>query len=521
MKRAIATAAGLSLLCTAAVTSAAELRIGVAAEITSLDPHYHNYTPNNAMAGHVFDPLIRQDERQRLQPALATAWRALDDTTWEVELRRGVTFHGGAPFTAEDVAATLRRVPAVPNNPSSFVQFTGAIHAVEVVDPHRLRLRTTRPHPLLPQDLSQVSILPRTAEGAATDAFNAARATDGTGPFRMVRWQRGDRIEMTRNDGYWGAKPAWERVTFRLMTSDPSRVAALLSRDVDAIDGVPTGDIARLRANPAVAISSTGSNRVMILQLDSGREVTPFVSGKDGRPLPANPLRDARVRQAISLAFNRTAIAERAMDGQAIPTGQMVPEGFFGHDPTIPVPVFDPDRARALLAEAGYPDGFSLTLHAPNNRYVNDDRVAQALGGMLMRIGIAARVETMPSTVFFPRWGRLEHSVQLVGWGSSTGEAAGSLRAHVASFDRSRGFGTSNVGRYSNPEVDALLTRALATIDDRSREDLLRQVTRIAMRDVAFVPLHFQVNVWATRRGISYAARSDETTVAWGFTPAQ
>lgn len=508
-------------IATPAPVAATELRIGVGAAITSLDPHYHNFQPNNALARHVFDPLMSQDERQRLEPGLATAWRAVDALTWELTLRQGVAFHSGAPFTAEDVAATLRRVPAVPNSPSSFVQFTGAIQSVEVVNPHLIRLRTAAPHPLLPQDLSQVAIIARGAEAASTDEFNALRATDGTGPFRYAGWERGARVDLARNDAYWGPKPAWERVTFRIITSDPSRVAAMLAQELDAIDGVPTGDIARLRANPGLAIASAPSNRVMILQLDSSREATPFVTDKAGRALPANPLRDVRVRQAISHAINRAVLAERAMDGQAVPTGQIVPEGFFGYDPETPVPAFDPDRSRALLAAAGYPDGFAVTLHAPNNRYVNDDRVAQAIGGMLTRIGLAAKVETMPAAVFFPRWGRLEHSVQLVGWGSGTGEAAGSLRAHVATFDRARGRGTSNVGRYSNPEVDALLDRALSTIDDGARQDLLRQVTRLAMRDVAFVPLYFQVNIWAMRRGLAYAARSDESTVAWGFTPAR
>ncbi|MBM3526080.1 MAG: hypothetical protein FJX57_24280 [Alphaproteobacteria bacterium] len=244
------------------------------------------------------------------------------------------------------------------------------------------------------------------------------------------------------------------------------------------------------------------------------------MTDKAGNPLDRNPLKDVRVRRAISRAINRQALVDRIMDGQAIPAGQIVPEGFFGYDPAIKVEAFDPDGARALLREAGYPEGFGITLHAPNNRYVNDDKLAQAIGAMLTRAGIQTKVETLPSNVFFPRWGRLEHSIQLVGWGSGSGEAAASLRTQVATYHRESGWGASNVGRYSNPAFDTLLRQVFATIDRPARERLLQQASALSITDQAFIPLHFQVNIWAMKRGVTYKARSDEYTLAQEFRPA-
>ncbi|HZM46329.1 MAG TPA: ABC transporter substrate-binding protein [Burkholderiales bacterium] len=512
--------AALAVAFAAARIEAADLSVGLGADVTSMDPHFHNLTPNNNIGQHVFETLITKDAAGRLKPALAESWRAVDELTWEFRLRKGVKFHDGSDFTAADVIFTLDRVPLVPNSPSPFTTYTKQITEKIAVDPYTLRLKSATPYPLMPIDMGTILIVSAKAAGkAATEDFNSGKATVGTGPFRFVRWQRGDRIELARNDAYWGTKPAWDRVTFRVITSDPTRVASLLAGEVRAIENVPTSDLAKLRANKELTIQRTVSVRLMYLHMDTARDKSPFVTDKAGKPLEKNPLQELRVRRAISKAINRQALVDRVMEGAAVSTSQLMPAGFFGHAPGIKAEGFDPDGARKLLAEAGYPDGFGLTLHAPNNRYVNDEQVAQAVAQMLSKIGIQTRVDAMPSSVFFSRGSKLEFSLLLAGWGADTMEASSPLKALLATFSTEKGMGASNRGRYSNPKMDAVLDQALATVDDGRREKLLQQATEIGVGDLGIIPLYHQHNLWATRRGVTYEARADERTLAYEFRP--
>lgn len=505
-------------LAVSTTVTAADLSIALGADVTSMDPHYHNLTPNNNIAEHIFETLVTKDPRSRLKPALAESWRAVDDLTWEFKLRKGVKFHDGSDFSAADVVFSLDRVPNVPNSPSSFAAYSKQIVEKIVVDPYTIRFRTATPYPLMPNDMSTIFIVSsRAAKGVTTDDFNTGKATIGTGPFKFVRYAKGDRIELTRNDSYWGTKPAWDKVTFRVITSDPTRVAALLAGDVRAIENVPTSDIARIAKNSDLALYRTVSHRLMYLHLDSNRDRTPFAIGKDGKPLEKNPLKDVRVRRAISKAINRQALVERVMEGAAVVTGQLMPEGMFGYTPALKPEPYDIDGARKLLAEAGYPDGFALTLHAPNDRYVNDEQIAQAIAQLLSRAGIATRVEAMPSSVYFTRASKLEFSLMLVGWAADTAEASSPLKALLASFSTERGMGTANRGRYSNPKMDAALEQALATVDDAKREKILQQATEIAVNDLGIIPLYHQHNLWATRKGVTYTPRTDERTLAHEF----
>ena len=325
-----------------------------------------------------------------------------------------------------------------------------------------------------------------------------------------MRYAKGDRIELARNDTYWGAKAAWDKVTLRIITADPSRVAALLAGDVRAIENVPTADIARIAKSSDLTLYRTVSHRLMYLHLDSDRERSPFVTDKAGKPLEKNPLKDLRVRRAISKAINRQALVERVMEGAAVSTGQLMPEGLFGYSSALKPEPYDVEGAKKLLAEAGYPDGFGLTLHAPNNRYVNDEQIAQAIAQLLARVGIATRVDAMPSSIFFSRGSKLEFSLMLVGWGSDTAEASSPLKALLATFNTQKGMGAANRGRYSSAKMDDLLTQALATVDDTRRERLLQQATEIAVGDLGIIPLYHQHNLWATRKGVTYAPRTDE-----------
>lgn len=504
---------------------AADLTVGLSTPITSLDPHFHNLTPNNSMARHVFETLIKQDEKQTtLLPGLAESWKPLGDLEWELKLRKSVKFHNGQEFTADDVIATFKRVPNVPNSPASFASFVRPIVDIRAADPYTLRLKTDKPHPLLPYDMVSVIILPKSvAETAKSEDFNSGKAMIGTGPFRYAEYVAGDRVVLKRNDQYWGTKPAWDSVRFRMITSAPARVAALLAGDVQMIEAVPTADIANLKNDKRIALSSAVSNRIIYLHMDSDRaKNSPFVTTVDGKPLEANPLRDPRVRQAISKMIDRDAIVSRIMETQAVPAGQLLPEQFFGTSKTLKPDKYDPAAAKKLLAEAGYPNGFGLTLHAPNNRYINDAAVAQAVAQFLSRGGIPTKLETMPSNVFFSRGSKLEFSFLLAGWGADSGETSSPLRSLLATFDSKQGLGAANRGRFSDPGVDALLTQALTTIDDTKRGIMLARASEKAIGEMmGLVPLHYEVSTWATRHGLTYKARADQYTFAHEVRPGK
>ncbi len=515
----VATLAAVLVAVPATVSAQGELTIGLASEPSSIDPHFHNLTPNNALARVIFDRLIMPDEKQQLRPGLAVSWKPIDDTTWEFKLRKGVKFHDGSPFTADDVVFTFQRAPDVEGSPSSFGTYLKG-KTITRIDDYTVQIKTERPYPLMPNDMSTFSIVSRKyGEGATTADYNSGKATIGTGAYKFVEYVPGDRIVLERNENYWGDKPEWTKVTLKPIKSGPSRVAALLAGDVDLIEQTPTPDIERLKKDPNLTLSQGISNRVIYLHLDHDRDNSPFVKAKDGSDIQ-NPLKDQRVRLAISQAINRDAIVSRVMEGIAIKAGQLLPEGFFGRSPNLKPVKYDPEQAKRNLSEAGYGDGFKLTIHGPNDRYINDAKIAEAVAQMLTRVGIQTDVVTMPKSVYFKRASRggpngtPEFSFILVGWGSGTGEASSPLKSLIHTYDKSRGFGASNRGRYSNPKVDKLIEDALATVDDAKRQDLLAEATEIAINDGAIIPLHYQVNTWAARKGIRYRARTDEQTVA-------
>ena len=518
-RTALAGLAATTILAGAA--QAEELTIGLASEPTAMDPHFHNLGPNNAMSRHIFDRLILQDANQGLQPGLATEWKPIDDLTWEFKLREGVTYHDGSAFDADDVVCTFTRAPDVPNSPSSFATYTKGKEVVKV-DDLTIHIKTAAPYPLMANDVSTLPIISNeTGCNASTEDFNKGPAAVGTGPFKFVSYSPGDSIVVERNDDYWGEKPIWSKVTFKPIKSGPARVAALLAGDVDMIEGVPTTDITTLEGNADLQLSQGVSNRVIYLHLDHDRADSPFVKAKDGGAIE-NPLMKLEVRQAISKSINRDAIVDRVMEGVAIKAGQLLPDGFFGvSDKLLPVD-YDPDGAKELLAKAGVPDGFKLTIHGPNDRYINDAKIAEAIGQMLTRVGIETEVETMPRSVYFKRASRggpdgtPEFSFVLVGWGAGSGEASSPLKSLIATHTPDKGWGSSNRGRYSNAKVDDLITKALATVDDETRASLLAEATETAINDVAIIPLHYQVNTWAAKKGLKYEARTDEATLAIG-----
>jgi len=497
-----------------AQTPGQSLVVGVGGNISSMDPHFHNLGPNNNIAQYFFDRLVHFDAQQKPIPGLAESWRSIDDNTWEFKLRRGVKFHDGSDFDAQDVLATFKRVPWVPNSPSSFSAFVQGLETT-VVDSHTLRFRTPAPRPMMPIDFAVVNIVNRKNVESPTAEFNAGTAMNGTGPFRLTQFAPNDRVTMVRNDAYWGEKSPWANVTTRIITNASARSAALLAGDVQIIDQVPTADLARMKQNANIRLEKVTSNRLIYLHLDQNRDQTPFAFDKaTGQPLAANPFKDLRVRQAFSKAINRQAIVERIFDGEAIPAGGLLPDGFFGASPKLRPEALDLAGAQRLLREAGFPNGFKVTLHGPNDRYPEDDKVLQALGPMFTRAGIETSVVPMPWATYASQSSApgFAFSLMLVGWGSDSGETSSPLRALLAT--RAQGFGASNRGRYSNPAMDALLVKALATVDPSAREKILFEASELALGDVGIIPLYYQINLWGMRSNLTYAARSDEYTLA-------
>lgn len=511
----------IGLLCLSLPAHAADIRMAVRTDASSMDPHYHVYVPNRAIARHMFDALVWADPRGNRGPALAQSWTVIGEDVWEFKLRPGVTFHDGTLFTAEDVAFTLARAPHVPNSPSSYAIYTKLIARVEVVDPLTVRIHTKGPAPTLLADLEGIVIVSRrAAEGKASSDFNSGVATIGTGPYRFVEWIPGNRVTLARNPSYWGEKEPWDRVTIRPIANDGARVAAILSGDVDMIEGVPGVDRARIAATPSLALHECDAFRIVYVHMDSARDVSPQISDANGAPLARNPLKDVRVRRAISMAINRPALAERLLSGMARPAGQYAPAFVPGASPNLKPLGFDPEGARTLLKDAGWPDGFSVVLNSSNDRFPQDAQVAQAVGQMLARIGIKVDVQPMPAAILFSRGSKLEFSMMLSGW-VGTGEASSPLTALMATYNAQSGMGQSNRGRWSNPAFDMALGEALRTLDDEKRAGLYASAAEIAVADMGVIPVYFTVNSWATRRDLIYAARGDETSQAMGLRPVR
>jgi peptide/nickel transport system substrate-binding protein len=516
-------------LALASPSVAQELKIGVASEVTSIDPHFHNVGPNNSLRQHIFEGLVANDEQQRLVPSLAASWRAVNDTTWEFKLRPEAKFSNGTPFTAKDVAYTLCRIPTVENSPSSFTIHTRGIEKIDSPDPHTLVIKTAEPMPLLLNSFAALGMLSADLYGGAnvvfkpggcenmgtppkSAEFNDPAKAVGTGPYKLANYTRGTHVILERNDGYWGEKPHWKQVTWRPFTSGGPRVAALLAGDIDMIENPPIQDFEKIKSSGFEIVQGI-SNRIIYLHMDQFRGdpnwKTPGVKGAD-----KNPFLDKRVREAVSKAINRQAIVERIMGGVAQAAGELLPVPLFGTSPDMKPTPYDPDGAKKLLAAAGYPNGFEVTLGTPNDRYINDEKIAQAVAQMLTRVGIKTGVDAMTASTFFTRRNKYEFSLYLAGWGADTGEMSNSLIALVVTPDAKTGMGHTNRGRYSNPEVDALVVEAQRTIDDAKREELLRKASKVAMSDFAVIPLHFEITPWAFKKGLTYKPRVDQYTLA-------
>lgn len=519
----------------AGMSHAQTLKIGLASEPTAVDPHYHQTTPNEALVYHIFQPLVAMSADQQLEPALAESWEATDDTTWTFTLNKNARFSNGEPFTSKDVIFSFCRIL---NNEtgigSGATNTVRRVVAVEAPDDHTVRLKTAVPQPALPNELARIPMIWNgivehnelgyaPAEGCGVTGawptvndFNNGDMVIGTGPYVLKSYVKGSGIVLERNDNYWGDAPAWQEVRMTAVPSAGPRLTGLLAGDFDLIENPAARDLKRIEES-GFEYTVKPSVRIMFFQLDVGREDSPLVKSPKGD----NPLQNPKVRQAMSMAIDRQAIVDRIMDGVAVAANQYLPAGMFGSIEDAPALEYDPKKAKELLAEAGYADGFELTLSATNDRYINDAQVTQAVAQYLSRIGIKTHVDTMTSSVYFPKRAKREFSVALGGWGQETGEAGNFLQYWTTTHNKDLGVGSSNYGRYSNAKLDELYLEAMRTLDDTKRSEMLQDAVRLALADMPNIPLHWESGVWAYRKGLSYQGRADQRTMATAATPAQ
>lgn len=502
---------------------AADLTIGRSNEPSSIDPQFSRTGNNQMTAQLMFDRLIDLGPNLDIGPGLATSWEPIDDRTWSIKLREGVTFHDGSPLTAEDVIFSLDRTDEVPNSPAPFSDMVSNVASMEKVDDLTVKITTHTPAPRLIEDIGRVFIVSKAAsENATSEDFNSGKATIGTGPYRFERWMPGESLEINAYDGYWGDAPEFKDVDIRFITNDAARMAALLSGDVDLIDAVPPVDIPRIEAERDLKVVSAPSGRVIYLGLSQRFDVPPEVTDAEGKPMETNPFRKPEVRRAISLMIDRELIVDRILGGSGVPAGQLVPDVLGGHAADLEPDPYDPKRAKELLAEAGYPEGFGVTVYSSNDRFPADADLGQALGQMLARGGLTVNgVQTLPYNVYAKAATAGDYSVFVFSLGSSTPSSAPNLMGLIHTYDKENGKGPFNRVRYSNPRFDAALEAALQEFDTGKRNEMLAEATRMAFAETPIVPLYWQKVHWAMKNDLTIDGGLSESTLAQDVSKAK
>jgi peptide/nickel transport system substrate-binding protein len=525
--RALA-AALLAAACTALTpleSAAQTLTIGVRAGPESIDPHFTATGTHAEALKHVFDTLVWSGDGLELEPRLAESWKPVDATTWEFKLRKGVKFHDGSDFTAEDVKFSIERIPVVagPNPTTIYVR---RVKGTKIVDPHTIHILTDGPAPSLPNDFIRLFIVSHKAaagltKDTANEAFNNGKAAIGTGPYKFVSWVPKEQLTLDRFDGFWGPKEPWQRHVRKEIANDAARVAQLKAGQVDLIVRVPASDVPTLERDSKLTVVKVDTVYVFNMELDM-RDKAPQVSAKDGSELAKNPMQDAKVREAIDLAIDRKALAEIAMEGLGKPQNQLVTPSIFGYSKKVADQKYDPNRAKQLLAEAGYPDGFKVTLSFTSDRLPGDRQVGTSIAQMLAAIGIDAQANAQPAAVFFPARSRGELSMAMSGWGTLTGEAHYTLSSVVHSNDKEKKFGAFNVLGYKNAKLDKLIQDAAVEMDDAKRRSFLEQANEIVAVDRPRLPIVSVGSAWAMQKAkVKIKPRVDEDTLAMNIRPAQ
>ncbi|MBB3140930.1 ABC transporter substrate-binding protein [Halomonas organivorans] len=488
---------------TAAIAPAAQaentLRMAYDADPVSLDIHEQLSGGILQLSHMTFDPLVRWTQDLDFEPRLATDWEQVDDTTMRMSLREGVEFHSGNPFTAKDVVWTVERLKRSPD----FKAIFEPIASVTAVDDHTVEFTTEKPYPLLlnlatyifPMDSQFYS--GDDADGDPKDEIvkngnsYASRHLSGTGPYEVTERQQGVRIAFERNDDYWDEDSPGnvDKIVMTPISENATRVAALLSGDVDFIAPVPPNDLERIRNDDDNQLVTMSGTRIILFHMNEER---------------VEAFQDPRVRQAFAYAINQEGIADRLMKGFATPAAQFSPDGYAGHVDGLE-PRYDVEKAKQLMAEAGYEDGFEITMMAPNNRYVNDAKIAQAVAAMLARINVTVDLKTLPKAQYWGEYDDRAADMMMIGWHADTEDSANFHEYLTACPDADTGAGQYNAGNYCNPELDKLVAEANLEVDRDKRAEMLQQVEQTLYDEAAFIPLHWQDLAWASADNVDIA----------------
>jgi peptide/nickel transport system substrate-binding protein len=496
---------------TAVSAEARTLRWARVGDSLTLDPHAQNEGATHTLAHHVYEPLAMRNQKGDLVPGLATSWRTLpnDPTVWEFKLRQNVKFHNGAPFNADDVVFSLNRAM----QPTSEMKgLLTSVESVTKIDDATVHVKTKGPNPLLVNNLTNTFIMDKewaeANNATKTQDFKnkeenyAVRNANGTGAFQLVSREPDVKTVMKRNDAYWGKGSdvplEISEIIYTPIKSDATRVAALLSGEVDFVQDVPVQDIERLKNTPNLRVTEGPENRTIFFGLNVGAKdlKTDNVEGK-------NPFADKKVRQAMNMAVNRAAIQRVVMRGQSVPTGVIMPPFVNGWTPELDkAPAPDVNRAKALLKEAGYESGFQTTMHCPNDRYVNDEGICQAVVGMLGQIGIKVNLVSQSKTIHFPLITKepAETDFYLYGWGVPTFDSE-----YVFTYlhhSRTGKFGANNATGYGSPELDKKIESLAAEVDTAKRNATIAEIWKQVQDDLPYIAVHHQMLAYATKNNI-------------------
>jgi peptide/nickel transport system substrate-binding protein len=497
----------------AAPAQAQTLRWAAQNDILTLDPHSQNHATTNAILMHAYEGLTRYNDKYQVEPALATKWTYISPTQVRFELRKGVKFHDGTPFTADDVVFSFGRIRQPQGTMGIYV--TG-INEIKKIDDHTVDLIMSAANPLLLRNIIDFRIMSKTwseknntakvQDYKANEENHASRNVNGTGAYRILSWTPEQRVMMARHDGWWDKRTGnVSQVVYTPIKSDATRVAALLSGDVDLLTDLPTQDVARLRADKKLKVVDGPEVRTIYLAPDMGSPELKHSSIKG-----KNPFADKRVRQALSMAIDREAIKRNIMRGLSIPAGIMVAPGVNGHTKELDVPVkTDVAAAQKLLAAAGYPNGFEVRLNCPNNRYVNDEKICQAIASMWAKIGVKVNLNAESMATFIQKVQNFDSSIYLLGWGVATYDAQYSLQSLIRT--RTTGAdGNFNFSKISDPTVDRLVDAMKTETDTTKRNNMIREALVRTKDEVLTIPLHHQMRPWAMKAGVTTLHRSDD-----------
>ncbi len=510
---ALLAAAALACAAVAGTAQAEVLRWAAQNDILTLDPHSQNHATTNAILMHSYEGLTRYNAKFEVEPALATQWTMLSPTQVRFELRKGVKFADGSPFTADDVIFSFGRI----KQPQGTMQiYVTGINEIKKIDDHTVDFILAAPQPILLRNIIDFRIMSKSwseknkttnvQDYKAKEDNYASRNVNGTGSYKITGWTPDQRITMVVNKDWWD-KPAGNvtEVVYTPIKSDPTRVAALLSGDVDMLTDLPVQDVARLRQDPKLKIVDGHEVRTIFIALD---EFSPELKFSDVKG--KNPFKDKRVREALSIAIDREAIKRNTMRGLSLPASIIVAPGVNGHSPEIDVAIkADPERAKKLLADAGFPNGFEFQLNCPNNRYVNDEEICQNVVGMWARIGVKTKLVAESMATFIQKVQNFDTSAYLLGWGVATFDAQYSLQSLIRT--RTTGAdGNFNFGRISDPKIDALVDAMKTETDVAKRNALIRDALVATRDEVHSIPLHHQLRPWAMKKGVTTIHRADD-----------